>query len=84
MNIMVHYKINSFLSRLIDHKILPKCVFVITSRPCASVTLHNKVEQRIEILGFGSEERDEYISNSLKSSPEKKKNLKSILSSIQC
>ena len=66
---------NGFLSRLIDPKILSKCVFVITSRPCASLKLHNKVKRRIEILGFGNEERDEYISKSLKSSPEKKEKL---------
>ena len=66
---------NSFLSCLIDRKILSNCVFVITSRQCASVSLHNKVERRIEILGFGNEERDEYISKSLESSPEKRKDL---------
>ena len=70
---------NRFLSRLIDRKILSNCVFVITSRPCASLTLHNKVEQRIEILGFGNEERDEYISKSLKSLPEKKEKLQMYL-----
>ena len=47
---------NGFLSRLLDRKILSNCVFVITSRPSASLTLHNKVERRIEILGFGDEE----------------------------
>ena len=70
---------NDFLSRLIDRKILSKCVFVITSRPCASLTLHNKVERRIEILGFGNEEQDEYISKSLKSLPEKKEKLEMYL-----
>ena len=70
---------NGFLSRLIDRKILSKCVFVITSQPCASLTLHNKVERRIEILGFGNEERDEYISKSLKSLPEKKEKLEMYL-----
>ena len=63
---------NTFLIRLINRKILSKCAFVITSRPCASVSLQNKVEQRIEILGFGKEERDEYISKSLNSSAEKR------------
>ena len=66
---------NGFLSRLIDRKILSNCVFVIASRPCASLTLHNKIERRIEILGFGNEERDEYISKSLKSFPERKEKL---------
>ena len=35
---------NTFLANLVAHKILSKCIFVITSRPCASVPLHNKVE----------------------------------------
>ena len=35
---------NTFLANLVAHKILSKCIFVITSRPCASVSLHNKVE----------------------------------------
>ena len=66
---------NSFLSRLIDRKILSKSVFVITSRACRSMILHNKVERRIEILGFGLEELDEYISKLFESSPEKRKEL---------
>ena len=66
---------NGFLSRLIDRKILSNCVFVIASRPSASLTLHNKVERRIEILGFGNEERDEYISKSLELLPERKEKL---------
>ena len=63
---------NAFLLQLINRKILSKCAFVITSRPGASISVQNKVERRIEILGFGKEERDEYISKSLISSAEKK------------
>ena len=66
---------NTFLACLIDRTILSKCLFVITSRPYASISLHNKVERRIEILGFGNEERDEYISKFLKSSPEEREKL---------
>ena len=70
---------NHLISDLVNCKIFTKSVFVITSRPCASVSLHNKVERRIEILGFGSDERDEYICMSLKSSPEKREELKKYL-----
>ena len=70
---------NTFLTCLIDRKILSKSMLVITSRPCASVSLHNKVERRIEILGFGSDERDEYISRFLQSSPEKRRLLEMYL-----
>lgn len=57
------------------HRILSKSVIVITSRPTASLVLHDKVDQRIEILGFGSADCDEYITESLKSSPEKRSEL---------
>ena len=70
---------NTFLTCLIDRKVLSKCLFVITSRPCASMSLHNKVEQRIEILGFGDKERDEYISKFLKSSTKKREKLETYL-----
>ena len=70
---------NDFLTCLIDRKILSKCVYVITSQPCASLSLHSKVERRIEILGFGNEEQNEYISMFLKSSPEKQKELEKYL-----
>ena len=63
---------NTFLTCLIDRKTLPKSVLVITSRPYASASLHNRVERRIEILGFASDEREEYISRFL-ISPEKRK-----------
>ena len=66
---------NTFLAGLINRTILSKCLFVITSRPFASLSLHNKVERRIEIVGFGDEEQDEYISNFLKSSSEKREEL---------
>ena len=70
---------NTFLTGLTDRKILSKCLFVITSRPFASVSLHNKVERRVEILGFGDEERDEYISKFLESSPEEREKLEMYL-----
>ena len=70
---------NCLISDLVNSKIFTKSVFVITSRPYASVLLHNKVERRIEILGLGSDERDEYIYMSLKSSPEKREEVKKYL-----
>ena len=70
---------NTFLACLIDRKILSKCVYVITSRSFVSMSLHSKVEQRMEILGFGNEERDEYISKHLKSSPEEREKLERYL-----
>ena len=60
---------SSFILDIIKGKILSKAVIVVTSRPIATVSLHNKVDRRIDILGFAKEEREEYISLSLKHSP---------------
>ena len=40
---------------------------MLTSRPTATIFLHDKVDRRVEILGFAQEERDKYISESLDS-----------------
>ena len=50
-------------------------IVVVTSRPKATLLLHNQVDRRIEILGFAKEERDKYISLYLKDTPDKKQEL---------
>ena len=65
----------SFIANLIKGKIFPNSVLVVTSRPHATMHLHDKVDRRIEILGFAKKERDEYIINSLKESPDKQERL---------
>ena len=45
-----------------------ECGIVVTSRPTATLFLHNIVDRRIEILGLPKEERERYVSLSLKSS----------------
>jgi len=56
-------------------KIFQQSMVVVTSRPTATLSLHNIVDRRIEILGFPKEERDKYILLSLKESPDKKQEL---------
>ena len=58
---------NSFLYKLMTKKIIemPYCNVVITSRPNASVDLHDKVDLRVEILGFTNEDRKAYIYDAL-------------------
>ena len=63
---------NSFIIEIIKGIILPEAIVVITSRPTATVSLHNWVDRRIDILGLPQEEREKYISEILKKSPEKK------------
>jgi len=60
---------NSFIVDIIKGKFFSKAVVVITSRPIATASLHHQVDRRIDILGFAREEREEYISKSLKNSP---------------
>ena len=60
----------SLFSDIINRRVLPKCVIVITSRPSASAHLHNNMQRRMEILGFSESDRKEYIRYALKSMPD--------------
>ena len=62
----------SFIADIIKGKVFHNCIVVLTSRPTATLSLHDKVDRRVEILGFAQEERDKYISESL-DSPEQQK-----------
>ena len=68
-----------FVDKLAQKKCLPKCMVVITSRPTASLLLRQLVDQRIEILGLAKKEQKQYISESLKGSPEMKIKLQEYL-----
>ena len=68
----------SFIANLIKGKVFHDSIVVITSRPTATINLHDKVDQRVEILGFAQEERDKYISDSLES-PDQRKELQDYL-----
>ena len=65
----------SFVTDLIkgvkDGKIFYNSTVIVTSRPTATLFLHNIVDRRIEILGFPKEERDKYVSLSLSDSHNK-------------
>ena len=63
---------SSFIVDIISGKTLHKAMVVVTSRPTATVSLHNRVHRRIDILGFAKEEREKYITQSLSDCPEKK------------
>ena len=58
---------HSFLYEIMtrDNHIIPHCNVVITSRPNASMNLHNKVDLRVEILGFTDEDKKAYITQAL-------------------
>ena len=68
----------SFIADIIEGKVFHNSIVVLTSRPTATLSLHDKVDRRVEILGFAQEERDKYISESL-DSPEQRKQLQDYL-----
>ena len=55
----------SYIVSIINGEVFPNSIVVITSRPTATISLHDHVDRRIDILGFAKEERDEYILQSL-------------------
>ena len=70
---------NSFIVNIINGKVLPEAIVVITSRPTATVSLHDHVDRRIDILGLPKEEREKYVSRVFSSSSEKKDKLEKYL-----
>ena len=62
---------NSFIVDIIKGVMLPEATVVITSRPTATVSLHDWVDRRIDILGL-PKEREKYISEIFNDSYEKK------------
>ena len=65
-------KDRSFIIDIIYGGAFPNSLVVITSRPIATLTLHNNITslKKIEILGLIKEERDEYISKACDSDKE--------------
>ena len=57
------------LSRMIRCEILPKCGVVITCRSFACGSLCGQADRRMEILGFTSNDRQNYIQRALEKNP---------------
>ena len=70
---------NSFIDGLLQRKILPACVIVVSSRPHASVHLHDNFNCQVEILGFSEQDQQLFIEHSLKDQPHKISELKQYL-----
>ncbi|XP_065903604.1 protein NLRC3-like isoform X2 [Dysidea avara] len=69
------------LSRMIRCEILPKCGVVITSRSFACGSLCGQADRRMEILGFTSNDRQDYIQRALEKNPDDIARLKQYLDS---
>ena len=69
----------SFIVDLLQHKILPACSIVISSRPHASTHLRDNISCQVEILGFSEQDQQHFIEHSLKGQPHKISGLKQYL-----
>ena len=69
------------IDRIINRQILPNCDVVITSRPAASLHLHDIVTCRAEVLGFDEKDRQDFIQNALNGQPDKIKELSDYMQS---
>ena len=56
---------SSFISKIINRKILKESLLIVTSRPAGSEELHCYACRRIEILGFTEEDRNIHLKNAL-------------------
>ena len=74
----VQLRTNSFIASLIKGKVFHNSIVVLTSRPTATISLHDKADRRVEILGFTQEDRERYIIASL-DLPEKQRQLQDYL-----
>ena len=70
---------NSFIVDLLQHKVLPACSIVVSSRPHASTHLRDNISCQIEILGFSEQNQQHFIEHSLKGQPHKISELKQYL-----
>ena len=68
-------QMDSFIVDIINGVVFSEAIVVITSRPTATVSLHDWVDRRIDILGLPKEEREKYISEIFTKSPKKKNEL---------
>jgi len=62
---------NSFIARLLQHKVLPSSAIVVSSRPHASTRLRNNATCRVEILGFSEEDQTHFIQQALEGQEKK-------------
>ena len=66
---------DSFIAKIINHKILPLSVVVVSSRPHASTSLRSNALCQVDILGFTKEDQLLFFQNALKDHPIKLKEL---------
>ena len=70
-----HLKKKSLIADIIKRTTLPLCGLVVSSRPHASVSLHERTSIKVDILGFTGVEREQFIKQALRKQPQKIKEL---------
>ena len=70
---------DSFIVDILEHRVLPACNVIVSSRPHASAHLHDNVMLRVDILGFTEKDREFFIEQSLSGRPESAKKLLAFL-----
>ena len=75
----VNLRQNSFIADILQHRVLPACSIVVSSRPHASTHLRENISCRVEILGFSEKDQQHFIEHSLKDQPHKISELKQYL-----
>ena len=54
---------SSIVRDIIEGRLAPKASFLITSRPISAQSLHQMVDRRIEVTGFGEDEVEKYVTD---------------------
>ena len=62
---------NSFIVDLLQHKILPACSIVVSSRSHIATCLRVNISCQVEILGFSKEDQQDFIKHSLNDDQDK-------------
>ena len=62
---------DSLIAYILQREVLPCCGLIVSSRPHASVSLHEQATVRVDILGFTEAERQHYIKESMKGQQQK-------------
>ena len=75
----VNLRQNSFIVDILQHRVLPACSIVVSSRPHASTHLRENISCQVEILGFSEKDQQHFIEHSLKDQPHKISELKQYL-----
>ena len=58
----------SIIRSILDGRLAPQSSFVVTTRPISAESLYHCVDRRVEIIGFGKEEVEKYVTEYFASS----------------